>query len=329
MIRVLVVDDDFMVAKVHCGFVERLPGCAVVGVAHTGEEALSAVRQARPDLVLLDIYLPDMSGLDVLKRLREGDTPTDVLVITAARDVATIRTALCGGAVHYLIKPFTFDVLRDRLDRYAAAHRRLAGVGAVMQDDVDRLFGAMRPTSAQLPKGLTKSTADLVAKALQEADADLSAAECAERSGLSRVSTRRYLEYFVTLGKADVRQRYGAAGGPSAGSTGRDDDHLSAPPLREGATGTDGVPGALDNARQRNRLEEALHVVGALAQAQVGAARHGDDLAVEIEPPHPGSGGIQCGRCRTQPVISVADVINRLEPIRRPHPAASQTRTPQ
>jgi response regulator of citrate/malate metabolism len=214
MVRVLVVDDDFMVAKVHCGFVERVAGFSVVGVAHTAEETLRVVERVRPDLVLLDIYLPDMSGLDVLKRLREGDTAVDVLVITAARDVATIRTALRGGVVHYLIKPFTYDVLRDRLERYAAAHRRLAGFGAVMQDDVDRLFGALRPTSAQMPKGLTKSTADLVASALQESDADLSAAECAERAGLSRVSTRRYLEYFVALGKADVRLRYGAAGRP-------------------------------------------------------------------------------------------------------------------
>jgi response regulator of citrate/malate metabolism len=214
VIRVLVVDDDFMVAKVHCGFVEQVPGFTVAGTAHTGEEALLAVERIHPDLVLLDIYLPDMSGLEVLQRIREEGTAVDVLVITAARDVATIRSALRGGVVHFLIKPFTYDVLRERLERYAAAHRRLAGSGAVMQDDVDRLFGAMRPTSVRMPKGLTKPTADLVAKALQEAQTDLSAAECADLAGLSRVSTRRYLEYFVALGKAGVRLRYGAAGRP-------------------------------------------------------------------------------------------------------------------
>ena len=115
MIRVLVVDDDFMVAKVHCGFVERVPGFVVAGTAHTGEEALLAVERLRPDLVLLDIYLPDMTGLEVLQRLREGGAAVDVLVITAARDVASIRSALRGGVVHYLIKPFTVDVLRERL----------------------------------------------------------------------------------------------------------------------------------------------------------------------------------------------------------------------
>lgn len=214
MIRVVVVDDDFMVAKVHRGFVERVPGFCVVGVAHSGEETVRMVARTGPDLVLLDVYLPDMSGLEVLKMLRENGFGGDALVITAARDVATIRTALHGGVVHYLIKPFTFDVLRERLERYAAAHRRLAASAAVVQDDVDRFFSAFRPSSAQLPKGLTKPTADLVAKALQEAESDLSAAECAERAGLSRVSTRRYLEYFVMLGKAEVKLRYGAAGRP-------------------------------------------------------------------------------------------------------------------
>ncbi len=214
MIRVLVVDDDFMVAKVHCGFVERVPGFSVAGVAYSGEETLRKVDLVHPDLVLLDIYLPDISGLEVLRRLRESEAAVDILVITAARDVRTIRTALHGGVVHYLIKPFTFDVLRERLERYAAAHRRLSAAGAVAQDDVDRLFGALRPMSAHLPKGLTRPTADLVAKVLQGSDTDLSAAECAEQAGLSRVSTRRYLEYFVSLGKAEVRLRYGAAGRP-------------------------------------------------------------------------------------------------------------------
>jgi response regulator of citrate/malate metabolism len=214
VIRVLVVDDDFMVARVHRGFVERVPGFVVEGVAHTGADALAAVQRIQPDLVLLDIYLPDISGLEVLRRLREGAAPVDVLAITAARDVATIRTALRGGVVHYLIKPFTFEVLRDRLDRYVAAHARIAGARDVAQDDVDRLFGTLRPARMALPKGLTLETADLVRDALIAASGDLSASECADLAGLSRVSTRRYLEYFVETGTAAVRLRYGGTGRP-------------------------------------------------------------------------------------------------------------------
>ncbi|NUT32708.1 MAG: response regulator [Hamadaea sp.] len=214
MIRVLVVDDDFMVARVHQGFVERVPGFEVAGLAHTGADALTAAERLRPDLVLLDIYLPDVSGLDVLRRLREQGNPADVLAITAARDIDTVRTALRGGVVHYVIKPFTFDTLRDRLERYAAAVRRLTDKTEAGQEDVDRLFGTLRPGETALPKGLTAATAQLVAGVLSAADGDLSASECAAEAGLSRVVARRYLEHFVQTGKAQVRLRYGGAGRP-------------------------------------------------------------------------------------------------------------------
>ena len=215
MIRVLVVDDDFMVAKVHRGFVDRVPGFTTVGVAHTGADALAQIAAVRPDLVLLDIYLPDITGLDVLRRLREsGDGGPDVLAVTAARDVSTVRSALRGGVVHYVLKPFGFDVLRDRLERYAAVHDRLALSADVGQPDVDQLFVTLRMSSAPMPKGLTADTSRLIAAAMRDCPGDLSAGECAERIGLSRVSTRRYLEHFVTAGKAEVRLRYGSAGRP-------------------------------------------------------------------------------------------------------------------
>jgi len=215
VIRVLVVDDDFMVAKVHRGFVDRVHGFTTVGVAHTGADALAQIDAVRPDLVLLDIYLPDITGLEVLRRLREGgDGGPDVLAVTAARDVSTVRSALRGGVVHYVLKPFGFDVLRDRLERYAAVQGRLAGTTDVGQPDVDQLFVTMRMTSAPMPKGLTLDTSRLIANAMRACADDLSAEECAERIGLSRVSTRRYLEHFVTAGKAEVRLRYGAAGRP-------------------------------------------------------------------------------------------------------------------
>ena len=216
MIRVLVVDDDFMVARVHGGFVGRVPGFAVVGVAHNGAAALDAVAELAPDLVLLDIHLPDMSGIEVLRRLREQQPDVDVLVISAAQEVDTVRTALRGGVVHYLLKPFDQNALRDRLEHYAAAHRALAQT--VGQRELDRLFGSSAPVAPaappRLPKGLSPESADLVAGTLRATDDDLSASECSERTGLSRVSARRYLEYFVEIGRAEVRLRYGAAGRP-------------------------------------------------------------------------------------------------------------------
>jgi len=220
VIRVLVVDDDFMVAKVHAGFVGRVPAFAVVGVAHTGADALAAVGRLRPDLVLLDIYLPDMTGIEVLRRLRETEPDVDVLVITAAREVDTVRTALRGGVVNYLLKPFDQDALRARLEQYAATRLSLTAAPTLGQTDLDRLFGARAgrssggPREEPVPKGLSPESAELVRRLLREADGDLSASECAERSGLSRVSARRYLEHFIEIGQAEVRLRYGVAGRP-------------------------------------------------------------------------------------------------------------------
>lgn len=215
MIDVLVVDDDFMVARIHRGYVDRLPGFRVVGEAHTAAAALEAVARLAPDLVLLDVYLPDASGLDVLRRLRQDtDCRSDVLAITAARDVETVRTAMHGGVVGYLVKPFAFAAFAERMRRYAEQRRELAGAEEMGQSDVDRLFAGRRTGPAPLPKGLSVATCELVGEALRTADGDLSAAEAAERVGISRVSARRYLEHLAGTGQATLRPRYGGSGRP-------------------------------------------------------------------------------------------------------------------
>jgi response regulator of citrate/malate metabolism len=219
VIGVLIVDDDFMVAKVHAGFVSALDGFEVVGTASTGTQALEDVVRLRPDLVLLDVYLPDMTGLDVLRRLRAAGWPADVIVISAARDVDSIRSALHGGVLHYLVKPFDRRTFEARLHDYARLHGELSEIGEAGQGDVDRMFGrgavAGRPTVAQTPKGITPETMELVRQALEAAGPDgLSATECSARTGLARVSARRYLEQLVAGQQADVRQRYGTAGRP-------------------------------------------------------------------------------------------------------------------
>lgn len=214
MIDVLVIDDDFMVARIHKDFVDRTPGFQVVGVAHTGAEALAETERLQPDLVLLDVYLPDTSGLDLLHQLREASPELDVLVISAAREVETVRRAHRGGIVHYLMKPFTYDDLRERLEHYQLTHAALDRTDqAPGQADVDRLFG-LTPPETRLPKGFSPETLRLVADALRDAEGDLSAAEAAAALGLSRVSARRYLEHLVEARKAEVTLRYGGVGRP-------------------------------------------------------------------------------------------------------------------
>ena len=218
MIQVLVVDDDFMVARLHSSVVSRQPGFDVVGAARNGTEALAAVRALRPDLVLLDIHLPDMSGLEVLRRFRESsaDYPVDVIVISAARDLDSLRTALRGGVFQYLVKPFEIESLRSKLVEYAEHRAELQRLTEIDQAEVDRVFrahGSRGPST--LPKGISPETTDLVVQALGDAPDDgMSASDCAAVTGLSRSSTRRYLEHLVTIGKAEMRPRYGVAGRP-------------------------------------------------------------------------------------------------------------------
>jgi response regulator of citrate/malate metabolism len=217
VIRVLVVDDDFMVARIHVGFVGRVDGFEVVGVAHSGAEAAEAVARLGPDLLLLDLYLPDRFGLDLLADLRSGPHPCDAIVITAAKESESVRSAVRLGVADYLLKPFGFRDLEERLVRYAAQRRLLDRTEVHGQDDVDRVFtGATRAggTSTPLPKGMSAETARLVERALRDAEAALSATEVAEAVGLSRVSARRYLEHLVTTHQADVRLRYGSTGRP-------------------------------------------------------------------------------------------------------------------
>ena len=213
---VLVVDDDFMVAKLHSRFLATQPAFRVVGVAHNGADALTAVGTLRPDLVLLDVHLPDMSGLEVLREARSRHPEVEVILITAAHELDVVRRAWQGGALSYLVKPFEYTALAERLEHFRSNRAMLAAPG-VDQGQIDQLFGvsgAVRgPAPAELPKGLSRETADLVRQALT-ADEPLSATECADRVGLSRVSARRYLAYLEETGVAQVHLKYGRTGRP-------------------------------------------------------------------------------------------------------------------
>ncbi|MEU0498343.1 response regulator [Mycobacterium sp. NPDC006124] len=213
MREVLVVDDDFMVGEIHRKFVDRVDGFSTVGAARTGAEALEMAAALQPDLILLDVYLPDMTGLDVLKRLRAAGDPVGVIMITAARELDTVSGALDGGAADYLIKPFEFPQLQAKLEAFAARADALSSATGADQSLIDSLFGSQGGAATApddtLPKGLGTVTGQLVLDAVRAAG-EVSSAECAEVVGISRVSARRYLEHFLGVGALELRLQYGA-----------------------------------------------------------------------------------------------------------------------
>ena len=214
-VRVLVVEDQPELAELHRISVDRVPGFVTVATARTGQAALAAVRRTEIELVLLDLYLPDAFGLDLLSGLRSGLHPVDVIAVTSARDLPTVQGALSAGVVHYLLKPFSFAMLQDKLLRYREYREVTDGGGAAAgQHQVDALFATLHgPGPVALPKNLRQETLDLVAESLA-ALGEASATDVADRSGVSRVTARRYLAHLVEVGVAEQSLRYGGAGRP-------------------------------------------------------------------------------------------------------------------
>ncbi len=211
MIDVLVVDDDLRVAALHRAYVEMVEGFRVVGEAYSGAGALEAVARLQPDLVLLDVYLPDIAGLEVLRRLRASpEQRVDVIVVTAARDAASIEEALRNGSLYYLVKPFGAARLRERLVAYGEMRRKLSSLSEASQGAVDEIYAALR-TSAEreLPKGHSPQTLGTIVETLRGAGRDLSAEEVAAETGVSRATAQRYLSHLARIGRIELVLRYG------------------------------------------------------------------------------------------------------------------------
>ncbi|KLJ04941.1 response regulator [Streptomyces albidoflavus] len=216
MIDVLVVDDDPRVARINAAYTDRVPGFRTAGTAHTTGQALTWLDGHHADLVLLDHYLPDENGLGLVRRLRAGDSRTDVIMVTAARDVATVEAAMRYGALHYLVKPFSYSGLRAKLEGYAVLRRTLADGPEAGQERVDRIFGVLGSAAAgpmALPKGHSAQTVRLVRQALKEAG-QLSATGVADRTGLSRQTAQRYLKLLERSGQVGLTLRYTGSGRP-------------------------------------------------------------------------------------------------------------------
>ncbi|MFE9704068.1 response regulator [Streptomyces sp. NPDC005930] len=212
-IRVLVVEDDPVAADAHVMYVGRVPGFVAVGKAHTAAEARRLLDRTPVDLLLLDLHLPDGHGLQLARSLRAAGHHTDVIAVTSARDLTVVREGVSLGVVQYVLKPFTFATLRDRLVRYAE-FRGAAGE-ASGQDEVDRALATLRaPGPAALPKGLSGPTLERVTSTLRDAAEGLTAAGVAEAVGISRITARRYLEHLVDAGRAGRSPQYGQVGRP-------------------------------------------------------------------------------------------------------------------
>ncbi|MGH4052727.1 MAG: response regulator [Clostridium sp.] len=216
MINVLIVEDDPMVIKFNKYYLEQIEGFMLKGIARSSDQALDVLKKEKIDLILLDIYMPVISGLELLVQVRTMDTNIDVIIVSAAKDSASVKKALQYGAVDYLIKPFEFERFSSALNNYKNRENIIKS-NDLSQEELDRhiLYVEQNSFLIELPKGLEKNTLKLSwEKIIQNREINYSTEELAKLVGISRVSMRKYVNFLEEAGAINKKVIYGSIGRP-------------------------------------------------------------------------------------------------------------------
>jgi response regulator of citrate/malate metabolism len=211
--RVLIVEDDEVVARVHCRYVSGRPGFSVVGVASSGAQARRLVETLRPHLILLDLQLPGGHGIPLLRELRRKGDPAEVIVITGHAESEVVRAGVQLGVVDYLVKPFWLGRLGEALTTFTTRMETL-GADRLSQEAVDRVRGGPGEPGGGRRAAIRKDRLEQVRSALASSGVAVSADEVAASTGMARVTARRYLEHLVAAGLCTVDQMADGPGRP-------------------------------------------------------------------------------------------------------------------
>lgn len=216
MIKVLIVEDDPMVAELNKQYVKRMEGFTLSYAAGTTEEAVAHMEETEVDLILLDVYMPGLNGIEFLRQIREQNQDVDVILITAATDMTQIQQSLRLGTIDYLIKPFEFERFQDALIQYKNNYYKLTNKHKVNQHELDQWIhknnrSASSPsTPKELPKGLTKNTLQMINQViLSKEEESFSTEEISEEANISRVSVRKYLKFLSDIEYLNETLTYG------------------------------------------------------------------------------------------------------------------------
>jgi len=224
-IKVVLVEDDPMVREVNRQFIEQVEGFELIAMAGNGNDGLQVIEDMSPDLVLMDIYMPEKDGLETLRAIRQKNIKVDVITVTAANDMATIQNILHLGVYDYIMKPFTFNRMEQTLLNYKQFKQRTANIQDVTQQDLDEMMrktpitqfekeAPTTPNAIELPKGFNKMTMEKVLDFIKSAKEGASADEVAAAIGVARVTARRYLDFMEKQTMIKVENVYGNVGRP-------------------------------------------------------------------------------------------------------------------
>ena len=216
-IKVVIAEDDKQIAEIQRRFLERVNGYETVGIAHSIADTRDLVEVLEPTLVLLDVQFPDGNGIEYLQELRLKYRETDVILITAAKEVETFQHALRGGVFDYILKPLVFERLERALLKFQTYHNNTKHITELDQSKVDKLLASTEQenTIRSHPKGIDPLTLDKVSQLLQQDTSRwFTADELGQKIGSSRTTARRYLEYLLSTNQAAADLHYGNVGRP-------------------------------------------------------------------------------------------------------------------
>lgn len=217
MIQVLIVEDDFRVAEINRKMTERVHEFSVVGIVGTGDGALQFVTEKPVDLILLDVFLPDMPGIEVLKEIRKRELSIDFILVTAAHDSKTIQEALRYGIVDYLIKPIDMERYHQALRVYRDQRNAFQKETDWDQTVIDSVRMGGGPSSSSLPKGISKPTLQKIVEAVQTCKpVPFTLDQMASYTSISKITAHRYLEFLHRTGMLGKEYQYNKVGRPTA-----------------------------------------------------------------------------------------------------------------
>ncbi len=217
MIEVMIVEDDPMVSEINAKFLKRVAGFALYKSVASLEDAKKVISAKKPDLILLDVYLPKENGIDLLKWIRTQEIDMDIILITADKSIERIQEAFRYGVVDYLIKPFSFERFKEALLQFENRYHKFKKNDVIEQKDLDELksSSSVFQNEDDFIKGLNKYTYKAIWEEIDKEDCkDFTAEELAEKLGVARITVRRYLEYMEKENKIAKLLEYGKVGRP-------------------------------------------------------------------------------------------------------------------
>ena len=217
MYKVLVVEDDPMVRMINEQYVRMNKDFCIASSVKNGQEALDYIKENKVDLVILDVFMPFMNGVEFLKKLREQKLKTEVIMVTAANDTATLEETMHLGVIDYLVKPFALERFQVALEKFTAKMNAINGSDVLDQNLIDSIISnSPQKKSKEYPKGIQEKTLERIKTCFENKNDWHSVELIAEKLGISIVTVRHYVNYLVKEGFLQESINYETGGRPSS-----------------------------------------------------------------------------------------------------------------